>query len=119
MDLAKLVADHPELVAQIETNTLTKERDRVSAHLTAGEMSGEMKTAIAACIDGTEMTQTLNTKYMMAAANKANIQNRQSESDDAGGADGANSEGDEARDKTASTKLLEMTAELAGIELGA
>jgi ClpP class serine protease len=90
MDMKTLRVQHPELVAQIEQETLTAERDRVGAHLVAGEQSGDMKTAIGAIRDGSTMTQTLMSQYMFAGRNRDDRSARQVESDQAGAAvDGA------------------------------
>lgn len=90
MDLNKLKADHPNVYAQAVSEGVTqgvaKERDRVSAHLTMGQMSGDIDTAVKAAIDGTEMTQALQAKYIMTAANKRDTQNRQDDDEQAGGA---------------------------------
>ncbi len=90
MDIKTLRAQHPELCAQIEQETLAGERDRVGAHIVAGEQSGDMKTALTAIKDGSLMTQTLMSQYLMAGMNRNDRSARQSESDQAGDAvDGA------------------------------
>jgi ClpP class serine protease len=76
MDLKTLKTEHPEVYSAACSEAVTKERDRVGAHLEMGTMSGDMKTALTAVTEGTEMTQTLNAKYMSAAMNKRDKQNR-------------------------------------------
>src|SRR5690606_31214491 len=91
MTLEELKAQRPELckalVAEAEENArkdaVAKERDRVEAHLTAGEQSGDLKTSFEAIRSGAEMTQSLMTKYMMAGMNRRDREERQSESSNA------------------------------------
>lgn len=94
MDLKTLRAQHPELCAELvregEQRGTTLERDRAVAHLTLGEGSGDLKTAIAAVKDGSAMTQVLMAQYMTASMNRNDRNARQQESDAAGAAvDGA------------------------------
>lgn len=92
MSLTKeqLKTQHPELFAAVAADAVALERDRVGAHLTAGEASGDMKTAIAAVRNGDAMTQTLMSQYMMAGLNRNDRATRQQETDTAGkAADGA------------------------------
>lgn len=49
------------------------EKDRIQAHLTMGIESGDIKTAIKAIDDGSEMTSALNAVYLMASAKKASL----------------------------------------------
>ena len=74
MDINKLKAEHPEIAAALIAEGVAigaaKEKDRINAHLTMGEASGDMKTALAAVEDGSEMTATLTAKYMAAGMNK-------------------------------------------------
>jgi ClpP class serine protease len=75
---------HPELHKTMIANAVAGERDRVVAHLIAGEMSGDMKTAATCIRDGSAMTMTLQTQYMMAATNRSERYARQGDSDAAG-----------------------------------
>lgn len=88
MDLSTFKAQHPDLYASVlaegELHGKNKERDRVTAHLVSGEMSGQVSTAIKAVKDGTEMTETLRSTYLMAAANRSDIQARDADDSDAG-----------------------------------
>ena len=70
MDLATLKAEHPVLFASITKLGADAERDRVTAHLIMGEASGDMKTAVTACRDGSEMTATIKATYDAAAMNR-------------------------------------------------
>lgn len=88
MDEAAFKAQHPELFAAItgaaKASGVAEERDRVGAHLTMGEMSGDMKTAVAAITSGDTMTQTLTAKYLAAGMNRNAVAARQTETDAAG-----------------------------------
>ena len=76
MTLTELSAEFPDLHAQALQLGVDKERDRVSAHLIMAEQSGDMKTAVEAINDGSEMTATIQAKYMSAALNKRDIDAR-------------------------------------------
>lgn len=101
MDLAKLKADHPALYAQVVATAkteghaegVTAERQRVSAHLTMGESSGDMETAIAACTEGTDMTVDVQAKYMAAGQRRA-VEAARTGDDAAAAAAGDNADGD-------------------------
>lgn len=75
MDLATLMAQHPELYKQIvetaKAEATTAERDRVNAHVEMGKSSGAMDVALSAIADGSPMTQTLMAKYMSAGMNRS------------------------------------------------
>lgn len=79
MDLKMLEKEHPEIYAQAVEVGVTQERERVSAHLTLGEASGDMALAITSINEGAEMSATLNAKYMAAHMKNREIQNRISE----------------------------------------
>ena len=116
MDLNTLKASHPDLYSAVVEEGVSKERERVSAHLIAGEMSGDMKTALSSAKDGTEMTMSLQTQYMMAAANRKDINDRQdddSQADEGQTTDTASTEAD------GFAAILKLTAENCGVELEA
>jgi ClpP class serine protease len=87
MDIKTLKTDHPALYAAVlEEGRLAgveagakAERDRCGAHITMGEASGDLATAIGAIKDGSEMTQTMQAKYLSAGMNKAAITARGTE----------------------------------------
>lgn len=94
MDLTKLKTEHPSIYAeavQVGNEQGTKEeRDRVEAHLTLGESSGDMKTALAAVTSGDGLTSKYQAKYMSASMNKKASTAHVQDGDDAGDAlDGA------------------------------
>jgi capsid assembly protease len=70
MDLKTFKAQHPEHVEALCKEGAASERDRVVAHLTMGEASGDMKTAIEAITSGEPMTATLQAKYLSAGMNR-------------------------------------------------
>lgn len=83
MDIQTLKKEHSEVYAQVRAEGFeegkTAERDRVNGHLVMGEASGDMKTAIEAISEGTEMTQTLQAKYMAAGMNRKDRSNREAD----------------------------------------
>ena len=76
MDLATLKTEHPDLYALVVKVGVDQERDRVVAHLTIGEASTDMKTAIGAIKDGSDMTMTLQAQYMTAGQNRQDVVDR-------------------------------------------
>jgi len=108
MDLKTLKAQHPDVYSAAALEGATEERDRIEGHLTMGQTSGDMKTALKAIEDGSAMTQKLTAVYMSAAVNKTAVENN--EADDA--------KVDEAVaevDKTPSTEHVEADAQAEGI----
>src|SRR5690606_40268393 len=87
MTLEELKAQHPELCKELVAEGVKKgeagERDRVCAHLTLGEASGDLKTAFEAIKSGEAMTSTLQAKYMAAGMNRRDREERQRESSNA------------------------------------
>ena len=89
MDLNTLRAQHPDVYAAAVEQGVTQERDRVGAHLTMGNASGDMATAIKAVTEGSAMTASLQATYMAAGMNRRDQSNRQEDDAAAAGADGA------------------------------
>jgi len=83
MSLEELKAQHPnlcsQLVAEGRAEGTTAERQRVNAHLTMGQSSGDLDTAYAAIEGGLGMTVDLQAKYMSAGMNRASVAARQTE----------------------------------------
>jgi len=101
MTLDELKAAHPEAynaaVSVGVTQGVTQERDRVGSHLTMGKSSGDMETAVKACIEGTEMTGTMQATYMSAGMARADISAATSDEEvTAAAGDNANAEDDTA-----------------------
>lgn len=94
MDLQSLKAQHPETYAAAVKQGTDIERDRVTAHLTMGGASGDMKTACKAIEDGSPMTATLQATYMTAGMNRKDTANRQEDDAGANAADDASSSDD-------------------------
>lgn len=92
MDLDTLKAEHPETYRAALAVGASEERDRVTAHLTLGQSSGDMDTAIKAVEDGSEMTATLQAKYMAAGMRAGAMEDREKESDEAAAAAEAGAE---------------------------
>ena len=118
MDQATLKAQHPDVYAAVKAEGQNEERDRVGAHLTMGEASGDMTTAISAVQDGSAMTATLQAKYMAAGMNRKDVQARQDDDADANAGDDANAGKDEA-EANAGINILAAAAESCGVELEA
>lgn len=87
MDVEKLKKEFPEVAAALVKEGVLKERDRVNAHLILGKQSGDTETAFQAIEDGSEMTATINAKYMAASMRNRTLENRVADDDDAAPAD--------------------------------
>lgn len=107
MDLQELKSQHPAVHAAAMQEGQDKERDRVSAHLTMGQASGDMKTALAAVDDGSDMTAKLQAQYMAAGMNRSDKADRNDDDADAAAAannaddSDANTDGDNVVDLVA------------------
>lgn len=87
MDAATLKTAHTAAYASVFELGVAKERDRVVAHLTMGEASGDVKTACEAIKEGSEMTSTLQAKYMAAGMNRSDIEARKLDGENADAGD--------------------------------
>lgn len=114
MDKDELRAKHPQLFAQVMQLGADAERDRVSAHLTMGDSSGDMETAKKAIEDGSEMTAGLQAKYMSAAMRRSDTAARAGDDDAAAaaldGAEGATAQDTAAQDKAAAANIFGLAA---------
>lgn len=90
MDLKQLKAQHPDAYAAAVQEGIEQERDRVTAHITMGEASGDTKTAHTAIKDGSAMTATLQAAYMTAGMNRSDVARRQEDDASADAGDNAN-----------------------------
>ena len=79
MDLNQLRTEHPEVFAQAVAAGVNQERERVTAHLTMGEASGDMNLAVASINDGSEMSATINAQYMAAHMKRTESNDRNEE----------------------------------------
>lgn len=77
MNLQELQQKHPETYAAAVAVGVAQEQDRVSAHLTMGEASGDIKTAIEAIGKGDQLTAAYQAKYMAAGMKNGQIGARQ------------------------------------------
>jgi len=81
MDLAELMAKHPDLFKAVRDEGIAagidKERDRVTAHVTAGAAMGAGEIACRNILDGTEFgSQTAQAEYLTAGRNLSEINAR-------------------------------------------
>ena len=88
MDAATLKAQFPAVYNAIYNEGKTAENERVTAHLTLGEASGDMQTAISAINDGSELTASIQAKYMAANMKRGQVAGR--ENDDTAAANALN-----------------------------
>lgn len=77
MNLQELKAQHPDTYAAAVAEGVAQEKDRVSAHLTMGEASGDLKTAIEAVESGAALTDSIRAKYFAAGMKNGQIGARQ------------------------------------------
>jgi ClpP class serine protease len=75
MDLEQLKAEYPAVYKAAVESGVQQERDRVTAHIQLGE-SGDMKVALEAVKDGSEITQTTYSAHMAAAINRREVEAR-------------------------------------------
>ncbi len=112
MNLNQLRAEHPEVYAEAVQLGTTQERDRVGAHLTMGQGSGAIDDAIKACMDGSEMTATLQAKYMMAGRDNADVSARAGDENATEGAADSADAGSPAGKTDAETVAADVEAQL-------
>lgn len=98
MDLATLKVEHRGLYENIraealeegEKNGIAKERDRVTAHVTAGKDCGNLELAAELIADGSEFgLQAVQARYLGAGRNAADAADRRADDAPAAGAGGA------------------------------
>jgi ClpP class serine protease len=76
MDLVTLKAHHADVYAAVREEGVTEERERVVAHMTMGEASGDTKTSTQAIKDGSAFTASIQAAYMAASINRNDINAR-------------------------------------------
>lgn len=79
MKISDLRAQHPDLYAEVVESGVNQERERVTAHLTMGEASGDMTLATQCINDGSEMSANVNAQYMAAHMKRTESNDRNSE----------------------------------------
>lgn len=109
MNITQLKAEHPEVFAEAVSIGVTQERERVSAHLTMGEASGDMSLALTSINNGDEMSASINAKYMAAHMKRKETNDR----NDEGVPPVKTPKGDEGDEDTA---LAKEVAKLLGVE---
>lgn len=101
MDLKTLEAQHPHVYAAAVqvgvTQGVEQERERVEAHLISGEAHNNMKAAVAAIKDGSEMNSKMIATYLASAANAQ--QSDDADDDEAAVAEAAEAAAQAAKDK--------------------
>ncbi len=95
MDLTKLKAEFPALYAEAVGEGVKQERERVCAHLTLGEASGDMKTTIEAINSGDGLSASIQAKHMAAGMRRQDVEARATESAAAAAAAAAAAQGGE------------------------
>jgi hypothetical protein len=83
MDLEELKSLHPAIYKGAQAEGAQRERSRAVAHLTMGERSGDLKTALASIRNGADLTIEIQAHYMAAGMNRAAVRLHQEESDEA------------------------------------
>lgn len=106
MDLNTLKAEHPAVYAEAVEAGKSEERDRVTAHLTLGEASGDMETATKAIKDGSTMTAAIQANYMAASMKKNEISARDNDEEDLEGADDTQAEGEDDAQATIAAQTM-------------
>lgn len=114
MDRNQFKLEHGALFEAVKNEGKDGEKDRILAHLTMGEASGDMKTALAAIKDDSEMTAALQATYMAAGMNRSDVDTRTDEEKALAAADGAGSDDnvDTAADEVASAVEAQLGVEV-------
>jgi len=76
MDITKLRAEHPSVFAEAVKIGADSERERVEAHITMGEASGDNTMALENIKSGAGFTPTIQANYMAAGMNRQDTQSR-------------------------------------------
>jgi ClpP class serine protease len=84
MTSEELKAAYPATFSAIHALGVAQERDRIRAHLKFGEQSGDMKTALTAVKDGSELTMELMATYLTSSKSRIETAAWQADSDAAG-----------------------------------
>jgi ClpP class serine protease len=120
MDLIELKAKHPEVYAAAMQAGVSGERDRVVAHLNMGAQAGVMDIAVTAIKDGSAMTMTLQSEYLVAAMSKRDTDNRAADDGDAAaaanGASASIKDDDQTRDAKAEKGIWAFALDRCGVE---
>jgi ClpP class serine protease len=110
MDINQLKTEHPALFAEAVSIGTNAERERVEAHVTMGEASGDTALAIECIKNGAELSASINAKYMAAGMKNNAIVARTEESEGDLNTPAADADAKE-------TALAKATAEALGVEI--
>lgn len=89
MDEIELQAKYPAVHAAVMQRGVDNERERAACHLTMGESSGDMKTALTAVENGDPMTELYRCKYAAHKMKQDDSKARIADDSEAEAADGA------------------------------
>lgn len=117
MNRDEFKAQHSDLYEAVMQEGVDKERDRVVAHLTMGEASGDTKTAFQAIKDGSVMTASLQASYMAAGMNRSDINARQDDDARADVGDVSTASTTEDLKESSVKSIFAKAAESCGIEM--
>ena len=115
MDLSTLKAQHPDVYQAAMQEGVNQERDRVSAHLTMGEASGDMQIAVTAINEGAGMTASYQARYMSAGMNRNDQAARASDDGAAAAADNAAGGGESNVGESESEQVVALVEEQLGV----
>jgi ATP-dependent protease ClpP protease subunit len=110
MDINQLKTEHPALFAEAVSIGTNAERERVEAHVTMGEASGDTALAMECIKNGAELSASINAKYMAAGMKNNAIVARTEESEGDLNTPAADADAKE-------TALAKATAEALGVEI--
>lgn len=79
MNMSQLKLEHPELYSAVFELGIAHERERVCAHLTLGEASGDLSISIASIQAGEGVTPTISARHMAANMRRREVMDRGSE----------------------------------------
>jgi ClpP class serine protease len=115
MDLEELKTQHPAVYKAAAAEGASQERDRVAAHLTLGEKSGDLKTAFAAIRSGADLSMEIQAQYLAASMNRADVAERQAESDEADAVT-ADAETDKGETDAFGEKVYSLLSDMVGTQ---
>lgn len=79
MDIKQLKAEHPEIFSAVLELGVAEERERVCAHLTLAEASGDTALAVSCIQSGEGLTASVSAKHMAASMRRRESSERASE----------------------------------------
>ncbi len=79
VDIKTLKAENSELFAEVLQLGVNQERERVAAHITMGDASGDLKLTAKCIKDGSELTALISAEHSAYALRNRDISSRQAE----------------------------------------